>query len=337
MTEELLRKRFTLCGTNQWNFNRARERLNKWDWRSAVQRVLFRPFDFRFTIIDSDVVTNPRREIMRQFIKENIAILATRKSTEGFSVFVTSVPCGHKIVGNYDMTTVFPLYINELNSSIDLNGNEKHLNLSNKLLTKICQIFKISDGQLEKIGIHPIDIISYLYALFHSPSYRDRFSKQLKNDFPRVLLTSDLSFFKLLSSLGSKLVSMHSLEFNNNFKIDADLVFSQNLVRPNSNLVFEIEKISWSLNTVWLDKDRSKGFQGVSQEVWNFQIGGYQICEKWLKDRKGRILSEDEVVHYQRIILALSETIRLMKEIDAVIQQYGGWPGAFESGNSKVG
>jgi hypothetical protein len=70
--------------------------------------------------------------------------------------------------------------------------------------------------------------------------------------------------------------------------------------------------------------------------VWNFHIGGYQVCEKWLKDRKGRTLSKDDIAHYQKIVVALAETIRLMKEIDEVIEQHGGWPGAFQTGSGKA-
>jgi hypothetical protein len=71
------------------------------------------------------------------------------------------------------------------------------------------------------------------------------------------------------------------------------------------------------------------GFRGVPEDAWNFHIGGYQVCEKWLKDRKGRTLSKDDIAHYNKIVIALSETIRLMSEIDKVIEKHGGWPGAF--------
>ena len=74
----------------------------------------------------------------------------------------------------------------------------------------------------------------------------------------------------------------------------------------------------------------------MPEAVWNFHIGGYQVCEKWLKDRKGRTLSDDDIAHYQKIVVALAETIRLMKEIDEVIEQYGGWPGAFQTGEAKA-
>jgi hypothetical protein len=101
--------------------------------------------------------------------------------------------------------------------------------------------------------------------------------------------------------------------------------------------------VGWSDDTVWIDAVKPKkgvadaritgtiGFRGVPEAVWNFHIGGYQVCEKWLKDRKGRRLSKDDIAHYQKIIVALAETIRLMKEIDEVIDAHGGWPRAFQS------
>jgi len=82
---------------------------------------------------------------------------------------------------------------------------------------------------------------------------------------------------------------------------------------------------------VWLDRDHTIGFRGVHENIWNFNIGGYQVCEKWLKDRRERKLSKGDVAHYQRIVVAIGETIRLMKKIDEVIEKHGGWPDAFAS------
>ena len=79
-----------------------------------------------------------------------------------------------------------------------------------------------------------------------------------------------------------------------------------------------------------------EGFRGGPEEVWNLRIGGYQVCEKWLKDRKGRTLSDDDIAHYQKIVVALSETIRLMADIDSVIDEHGGWPGAFQTAPAQA-
>jgi hypothetical protein len=84
-----------------------------------------------------------------------------------------------------------------------------------------------------------------------------------------------------------------------------------------------------------VDKAQTIGFEGVPEDVWNFHIGGYQVCAKWLKDRKGRTLSKDDIAHYQKIVVALSETIRLMAEIDTVIGKHGGWPDAFQTGKAS--
>jgi len=98
----------------------------------------------------------------------------------------------------------------------------------------------------------------------------------------------------------------------------------------------ELERVTYTNGTIWLDKKQTCGFAGVPEAVWNFHIGGYQVCEKWLKDRKGRRLSADDIAHYQKIVVALSETIRLMKEIDQTIEKHGGWPGAFVTEPQKL-
>jgi hypothetical protein len=139
-------------------------------------------------------------------------------------------------------------------------------------------------------------------------------------DFPRLPLTGDLNMFRALAQLGGQLVTLHLLE-------------SPTLDQPMTKLIGdrnpEVQKPTWSKDTVWVDKRLTNGFKGVPEDVWNFHIGGYQVCHKWLKDRKGRTLSDDDIIHYQKIVFALSETIRLMREIDEVIEQHGGWPGAF--------
>ena len=88
---------------------------------------------------------------------------------------------------------------------------------------------------------------------------------------------------------------------------------------------------------MWLDKEQTTGFKGVREDVWNFHIGSYQVCEKWLKDRRGHKLLADDIRHYQKIVVALSETIGLMKKIDEVIDAHGGWPGAFVGGSDSEG
>jgi SOS-response transcriptional repressor LexA len=146
-------------------------------------------------------------------------------------------------------------------------------------------------------------------------------------DFPRLPLTGRLELVRALAHCGGELVALHLLE-------------SPKLENPNTEYVGsrspEVEKVSWSNKTVWLDKALTTGFQGVREKVWTFHIGGYQVCEKWLKDRKGRRLSKEDIAHYQKIVVAVTETIRLMMQIDEVIEQHGGWPAAFQTGKTSA-
>ena len=135
-------------------------------------------------------------------------------------------------------------------------------------------------------------------------------------------MTRNIQALRTLVKLGDEIISLHSLDAHSFKKISTEHVGSKNI---------ECEKPAWSKNTVWIDKAQTTGFKGVKEEVWNFHIGGYQVCEKWLKDRKGRKLSKDDIEHYQKIVVAISETIRLMAEIDKVIDEHGGWPGAFQA------
>jgi predicted helicase len=163
-------------------------------------------------------------------------------------------------------------------------------------------------------------VFNFTYAIFHSPTYRTRYADLLKFDFPRLPIPVNGILFRDLAGLGKMMISLQLLEAGN-----LDQLYPRYIGRHDP----EIEKVSWTRDTVWVDKAQTSGFSGVSESVWNFHIGGYQVCEKWLKDRKGRTLSNEDVVHYQKIVVALSETIRLMKEIDEVIELHGGWPGAF--------
>jgi hypothetical protein len=182
------------------------------------------------------------------------------------------------------------------------------------------------------IGLTSEDIFHYIYAVFHSPGYRMRYAEFLKIDFPRVPLTGNLALFRELSRLGGELVALHLLE-------------SPKLAKPFTEFIGkskEVTKIGWTDETVWINASGTKGnttsgssgFRGVPEAVWNFHIGGYQVCEKWLKDRKGRTLTSEDIAHYHKIVIALTETIRLMAEIDQVIDHHGGWPGAFQTASS---
>jgi predicted helicase len=228
---------------------------------------------------------------------------------------------------------IFPLYLLPDNYESDTLAfrSQPELNFAPAFLRQLTATLKVAPTKSHGLpaGLTPEDIFHYAYAVFHSPGYRSRYAEFLKIDFPRLPLTGNLELFRALARLGGELTALHLLE-------------SPKLDKPITDFIGrskEVTRIDWSDNTVWIDapakkKDAaqapgSSGFKGVPEAVWNFQIGGYQVCQKWLKDRKGRTLTDEDIAHYHKIVISLSETIRLMAEIDEVIETHGGWPGAF--------
>jgi predicted helicase len=172
----------------------------------------------------------------------------------------------------------------------------------------------------------PEDVFDYIYAIFHSPTYRKRYAEFLKIDFPRVPLTSDKKLFWKLVALGRELVALHLLEspkvndlVTKYPKKGSDTVGQVRYVEPDSEAVSR--KPSAVSGRVYINDEQY--FEGVKPEWFEFHIGGYQVLHKWLKDRKGRKLSNDDITHYQRVVVATKETIRLMSEIDQAIPK---WP-----------
>ena len=216
--------------------------------------------------------------------------------------------------------------------------------LSNALCLNQTEQYGLPDG------LTPEHIFHYIYGVFHSPCYRNRYAEFLKIDFPRLPLTSSLELFRTLARLGGELVALHLLEAPIVAGITAAFDRSARAWRfeyakghkPPTTLRFigsgdpAVEKVSYADQTVWIDKAKTTGFCGVPEAVWEFHIGGYQVCAKWLKDRKGRTLSADDIGHYHKIVVALHETIRLMVEIDKTIDSHGGWPGAFITDPEKL-
>lgn len=153
----------------------------------------------------------------------------------------------------------------------------------------------------------PIDILDYIYAVLHSPSYREKYKEFLKIDFPRVPYPTDLAVFRNLVSLGSQLRQIHLLE---------SPVVEKYITQYPIDGTNQVEKPKYENGKVWINE--TQYFANVPETAWNFYIGGYQPAQKWLKDRKDRTLDFEDILHYQKIIVALTETDRIMKVIDEI-------------------
>lgn len=323
--------------TRGWKLSDARRAMQSDSQRDhRIRKCLYRPFDERFIYWATWMVDWPRPEVMGQMIAGDNLALITSRMTKGetfahaqVSRNICEVICMSAKTSNNGF--VFPLWVREEAMELDFQENTsgssaRRPNFSHKFTKTISDALNLPSTKPYglPVGLTPENIFQYAYSVLHSPGYRSRYAEFLKIDFPRLPLTGVVPLFHALARLGGELIALHLLEST---RLDQPLT---EFIGGMSRMV---EKVSWSNDTVWVDKAQTTGFRGVREQVWNFHIGGYQVCEKWLKDRKGRTLSKDDIAHYQKIVVALSETIRLMQEIDAVIDQYGGWPGAFQSTN----
>jgi hypothetical protein len=323
-TADRVSKKYGLSLDGHWDLHAAMMDVRK--NKGVYAQVHYKPFDKRwtyFTAKSSGFMARPRAPLMRCGFIPNRIMLSVRNPRRGNidSFFVADTIVDKDGVSPFDNATIFPLYLPENETRQSRLINENSLNFGRRFLTELCDRLNLHSGKDGlPVGLTPEDVFNYIYAVLHSPQYRIRYSEFLKIDFPRIPLTAILDLLRTLARFGSELTALHLLESSILNKPITDFVGDRS---P------EVRKVSWSENTVWLDIDQTVGFHGVLSAVWNFHIGGYQVCEKWLKDRKGRTLSDDDIQHYQKIVVAISETIRIMAEIDEVIEQHGGWPGAF--------
>ena len=268
-------------------------------------------------------------------LKENVALLAMRQvAGDPFRhVFVSDTLNDMNVLTSHHVSQVtFPLYL--YTTLEDTEGTLfatdeviREPNLSPKFITtveeKLCLEF-VPDGKGDlQTTFGPEDIFHYAYAVFYSPTYRERYAEFLKIDFPRLPLTSDLALFRALAGEGEELVGLHLMDsptldhLITSFPVKgSDEVGRRRYVEPHTD-----DKGNEVPGRVYINK--TQYFEGVPPEVWEFHIGGYQVLDKWLKDRRGRRLSFDELLHYQKIVVALKETIGLMEEIDGLIPS---WP-----------
>ena len=326
-TDAQITETFDLSDTRGWKIKQVRRSANLKEILGTIIQCAFRPFDERWIPLTKDVVDWPRLEVMSCVIKEPLGLLCSRQqSTPGFRhALVVDKPADMFCISNKSREgqTLFPLFVQDNVLFGTGKGNGFRPNIGNAFRKQLERL--LSDGEIT--SEEATSVFHYIYAILYSEGYRNRYADLLKMDYPRLPLPGNLELFRSLARLGGELTALHLLESPKLDKPITEFIGGRN---P------EVEKISWSKKTVWMDKAQTVGFRGVPEDVWNFHIGGYQVCEKWLKDRKGRKLSNDDLAHYQKVVVALAQTIRLMGEIDEVIESHDGWPDAFSTGPANL-
>ncbi len=274
----------------------------------------FRPFDERVTYFSEKVIWRPRTKVMKNMLQDNLAIVVSRQCTDDWKhVFVTNKVADFNLTGTagrFGSGYVCPLYIYNEN----MGEEERIVNFKKDLYEEIAKglnylpcyddsILVEPTSQYNGV-LYPQDLFNYIYAVLHSPGYRERYKEFLKIDFPRIPYPTDWEKFRDLLEKGEELRQLHLME---------DLPHSTGVSFPVGGTL-QVDCFRWEQNRVYINSEQY--FEGVPESAWNFYIGGYQPAQKWLKDRKSLTLSFEDVKHYQRIIYVLQQTQRIMQEID---------------------
>jgi len=308
LPDEIIKQTYNLKNTRGWKISAARKKLSEdSDWDLYYQKILYRPFDIRTIYYTDKMIDWGRPEVMRHMLEENTGLCFMRQ-------YSGNMPYSHFLVSEQmvDNRTFFsskgiiqqaPLYLypsKNNNDIFDQHKTEKEPNIPPALFDKLSSHY----GQKPT----PEDILYYIYGVFYSNIYRETYAEFLKIDFPRVPFTADYNLFKKMGELGKELADLHLLK-------------SPALSPPvakyqGSSDNDRVEKITYKEDEQRIYINKDKYFEGISPEVWNYHIGGYQVLNKYLKDRKGRIM--DEAPHYCRIVTALSKTIDIQEKIDEI-------------------
>lgn len=320
MPDELVRQTYNLKDKSNWKLKLAREKIRKdKDWEDSIARVLYRPFDIRWIFYNDDLVERPRRNVMQHIMQENLGLITVRQVAEGIfnHAFVTDSIVESRItLSNKGIGFLFPLYIYEE------KGNPKKHSLSNMIMLLEPEaeyevkksnlspaIVKKLEKNFQRIP-SPEQIFYYIYAVLYSNSYRTKYAGFLKMDFPRIPFTSDYTLFGNMGKFGEKLADLHMLKSS---ELDPPVAKFQG---QGDN---RVTKTDYEHYRIYINDGQY--FEGMEPEVWKYQIGGYQVCDKWLKGRLRKKLILDDVKHYCRIITSLQKTIRIQRDIDIIFSE----------------
>ena len=290
--------------TRGWSLSDARKNVANLNHDEIITAIDYRPFDARFIYYSKLMVDWPRENVMRHLCRSgNLGLNVIRISTRDnhCALIATDKITDKTLLSSKDNANVFPLYLYD-----EKDGKvEKTPNFDAAIFEKI----------REAVGeaITPEDVFNYIYGVLHTPSYREKYREFLKIDFPRIPYPKSAAEFRRIAAVGEKLVKVHLLK---------DEAVTNPFANPYAK--FEgtgdgtVEKVAFADEKVFINADQC--FEPLPADAWNFYIGGYQPAQKWLKDRKGRKLSAEDVVHYKSIIAALLKTAALMKELEGGAQ-----------------
>ncbi|MGC6413539.1 MAG: type ISP restriction/modification enzyme, partial [Bacteroidia bacterium] len=315
-----------------WKYKWAKEDAEK-NQSDTLSKVSYRPFDTRYTLytgVSGGLYARPTFDTMQNFINgKNVGLnwIRPMSAKYEFSIFISQYITDQCSAGNKSagagISYLGPLYLYSKTSGQQTieQSEERTPNLNQEIVKEIAEKLSLNftnEKESNKNTFAPIDILDYIYAVLHSPSYREKYKEFLKIDFPRVPYPKNQDTFWKLVKLGGEIRQIHLLEsatveqYITQFQIGGSDLVSRKMSKNSPGYVPNNE----THGKVYINDEQY--FDNVPLVAWEFYIGGYQPAQKWLKDRNGRKLEWEDIAHYQKIIVALSETDRIMKEIDEI-------------------
>lgn len=319
---------FGISSKKGWDVGKARASLAQVeDIAAHIHPVIYRPFDMRWIFYHPSLVWGQAWPTMRHMLdKDNVALMTTRKVEAGdfaHAAVVDGLAECHS-VSMKEVNYVLPLYRFEESEMMGTLDTKRVCNLRTDAVTAL-----IPDRQ-HRSEIRPEDVFGYVYAVLHSDNYRTRYADALRKYFPHIPRPASIDAFHDLGSLGVQLAHVHL----------GDALVGEGAkltVLGEGDMI--VEKVAYAEETVWVDRARSSGFSGVPEEVWQFRVGGYKVCEKWLKERRAKrgrhqraavVLGSEEIRQYSSVIGRVAKTLQIVAEIDRAVDRHGGWSAAFE-------
>jgi len=316
--DEIIAQAYNLKDKSGWKLSDIRKQIQKLnDWESFIEPIQYRPFDNRYIFYHETLVERTRRDVMRHMLEDNLGLITVRQVAEGIfnhSFVATNIIESRITLSNKGIAFLFPLYLYKekiqkkshfsylmlFEPEADYGGKDKIPNIDRTVYEKL-------NNAYEK-KLTPEEILYYIYAVFYSNSYREKYAEFLKIDFPRVPFTADYKIFKKTADFGKQLADLHLMK--------SDLLNKPIAKYQGRGDNDRIEKIAYVEKEQRIYINKEKYFDNVSPKFWNYQIGGYQVLQKYLKDRKGRAM--DDSRHYCRIVTAIAKTIDLQNQIDEI-------------------
>ena len=314
--------KYNIKESNHWKLNNVIEKEKTFN-ENELRKITYRPFDEREIYYNESFVDRTRRSVGSELNKDNLVLHLAKivKSEWNHTLITKSIPTA--ISMDINGTYFTPLYIYpKLNRQQTIEKvEERKPNLNQEIVDVIAKKLDLvftNEKDTTENTFSPIDILDYIYAVLHSPTYREKYNAFLKTGFPKVTYPKNQNTFWQLVKLGSEIRQLHLLESPKveepitNYRGEGDNIITRKITKSDIGY----EPTTDTHGKVWIND--TQYFDNVPLIAWDFYIGGYQPAQKWLKDRKGRVLGFEDIFHYGKIIVSLTDTHRIMQEIDTI-------------------